>query len=83
MTKSDLILRSIRMTHKHQLRFQSHTFYNSKLVELEKNIVQTKPYFLPCMKTVKVGFCFSRIACDCFKDKVPCVLLRRVIEFFL
>lgn len=45
------------MKRKHQLRFQSQVFCNSKLTEPEKSIVQTKPYFLACRRRVKV-FCF-------------------------
>lgn len=68
------------MTQKHQLRFQSHVFSNSKLAELEKNIVQ--PNTISCHAFVKIRF-FVLVVLHVVVSKARCPVFSRVIKFFL
>lgn len=69
------------MTHKHQLRFQRHVFSNSKLVELEKNIVQ--PSTISCHARKQLNSLFVLVVLHVIVSKAKCPVFSKVIKFFL
>lgn len=69
------------MTQKHQLRFQSHVFSNSNLVELKKNIVQ--PNAMSCLSRKQLNSFFVLVVLHVIVSKAKCPVFSRVIKFFL